>query len=128
MEWKSTDLSCKLSLTCGGNINYYKSVRHPIPIRENREHPGNFQNKSVISHFNWVSGYILFLTKLNRKGRPFLEDARRGGHIVRLPSKAPGCHKRLKGLSFCEIWNNSTASFFLLDPLQIRTTGHGVLW
>ena len=51
-EWKSIDLSYELSLKCGGNVNYYKSVRHPIPARENREHPGNFQNKSVSSAFN----------------------------------------------------------------------------
>ena len=25
------DLYFKLSLTCGGNVNYYKSVHHPIP-------------------------------------------------------------------------------------------------
>ena len=28
---KQTDLSSKLSLTCGGNVNYYKSVHHPLP-------------------------------------------------------------------------------------------------
>ena len=39
--------------TCGGNVNY-KSVHQPIPTRENREHPGNFQNESVSSAFNWV--------------------------------------------------------------------------
>ena len=54
LEWKSIDLSHELSLTCGGNVNYYKSVHQPIPTRENREHPGNFQNKSVSSAFNWV--------------------------------------------------------------------------
>ena len=27
----SIDLSSKLSLTYGGNVNYYKSVHHPIP-------------------------------------------------------------------------------------------------
>ena len=55
LERKSRDLqliSHELSLTCGGNVNYYKSVHHPIPTRENREHPGNFQNKSVSSAFN----------------------------------------------------------------------------
>ena len=53
LEWKSIDLSHELSLTCGGNVNYYKSVHHqPIPTRENREHPGNFQNESVSSPFN----------------------------------------------------------------------------
>ena len=54
LEWKSIDLSHELSLTCGGNVNYCKSVHQPIPTRENKEHPGNFQNKSVSSTFNWV--------------------------------------------------------------------------
>ena len=52
LEWKSIDLSYELSLTCGGNVNYYKSVHHPIPTCGNREHSGNFQNKSVSSPFN----------------------------------------------------------------------------
>ena len=51
-EWKSIDLSHELSLTCGSNVTYYKSVYQPIPTRENREHPGNFQSKSVSSAFN----------------------------------------------------------------------------
>ena len=72
------DLSSKLSLTCGDNVNYYKSIHHPIPTRGNREHLGSFQNKSVSSSFNWVSSYILFLAKLKGRGRPFLEGARRG--------------------------------------------------
>ena len=37
LEWKSIDLSHELSSTCGVNVNYYKSVHHPIPTRENRE-------------------------------------------------------------------------------------------
>ena len=41
-EWKRIDLSYKLSLTCGVNINYYKSVHRPVPTCENGEHPGNF--------------------------------------------------------------------------------------
>ena len=36
---------------------------------EYREHPGNFQNKSVSSAFNWVSRYILFLAKLKSTRR-----------------------------------------------------------
>ena len=31
LEWTSINLSSKLSLTCGGNVNYYKSAHHPIP-------------------------------------------------------------------------------------------------
>ena len=52
LEWKSIDLSYELFLTCGDNVNYYKGVHHPIPTRENMEHHGNFQNKSVSSAFN----------------------------------------------------------------------------
>ena len=108
-EWKSIDLSYELSLTCGVNVNYYKSVHHPIPTRENREHPGNFQNKSVCSALSWVSRCILFLAKLKVTGGPFL-------HIVRLPPSALGCHKRWKSLSFCEIWNNPTPTLFFVRP------------
>ena len=32
----------------------YKSVHQPLPTRENWEHPGNSQNKSGSSAFNWV--------------------------------------------------------------------------
>ena len=32
LKWKSIDLSSKLPLTYGGNVNYYKSVHHPILI------------------------------------------------------------------------------------------------
>ena len=31
LEWTSIDLSSKLSLTCEGNLNYYKDVYHLIP-------------------------------------------------------------------------------------------------
>ena len=51
-KWESIDLSHELSLTCWGNINYYKSFHHPIPTLENRKHLGNFKNKSVSSAFN----------------------------------------------------------------------------
>ena len=52
LEWKSIYLSYKVSLTGEGNVNYYKKVHRPIPTREDREHPCNFQNKSVSSAFN----------------------------------------------------------------------------
>ena len=76
-EWKSIDKSFELSLTCGVNVNYFKSVHHPIPTRENRGHPGNFQNKSASSAFNGVFRHILFLTKLKGEGRPFFDGPKR---------------------------------------------------
>ena len=73
----SIKISSKLSLTCDWNFSYYKSVYHPFPTCGNKEHPSNFQNKSLSSPFSWVSRYILFLAKLKGKGRPFLKVARR---------------------------------------------------
>ena len=35
-EWTSINLSSKLSLTCGGNVYYCKSVHHPIPTVPDR--------------------------------------------------------------------------------------------
>ena len=62
LEWK-INLCSKLSLTCGSNVNYYKSVHHPITTCGNsRKHPGNTYNISESSLFNWVSWYILFLS------------------------------------------------------------------
>ena len=31
LEWTNINLSSKLFLTCGGNVNYYRSGHHPIP-------------------------------------------------------------------------------------------------
>ena len=31
LEWTNTEPSFKLSLTRGANVNYYKSVHHPVP-------------------------------------------------------------------------------------------------
>ena len=36
LEWKSIDLSYELSLTCGDNVSYHKSVHDPIPTRRIR--------------------------------------------------------------------------------------------
>ena len=49
---KNIDLSSKLSLRCGGNVNYYKSVHRHIDNHANREHAGKLQNKSVSSSFS----------------------------------------------------------------------------
>ena len=68
------------SLTCVGNINYYKSVHNPIPSRTNREQPGNFQNESVTSPFSWVSRSILFLAKM--KGEKGLFEGMKKGVVT----------------------------------------------
>ena len=112
-------LPSKLSLTCGGNVNHYKNVHHPIPTCGNREHPGNFQNKLVSSPFNWVSRYFLFLAKCEGERKDFFEGCKKGENIVRLLPRALACHKRWKSISFCEIGNNPTPPlFFVRAPFK----------
>ena len=41
-EWKRIDIPFELSVTCGVNVDYYKSVHHLIHTCENREQPSNF--------------------------------------------------------------------------------------
>ena len=85
-----------------------------IPTQGNREHPGNFQNKSVSSPFNWVSRHILFLPKLKGRGSPFL----RGDHIMGLsPRVLVCCHERRKVSPFVKLEIILPLFCFLLDPL-----------
>ena len=122
-EWKIIDISFELSLTCGVNVNYYKSVHHPIPTRENREHPGNFQNKSVSSAFNWVSRYILFLAKLKGRGRPFLEGLRKGATLWDYPQKHLVVIRDEKVSPFVKFEIILPLLCFLLDPLTNKHCG-----
>ena len=110
LERASLNLSSKLSLTCGGNVSYYWkcSSSYPYSAYGNREHPGNFQNKSVTYPFNWVFRYILFFGQTEGERKAFFWRVQERGHIVRLTLRALGCHKGWKRLSFCEIWNNPT--------------------
>ena len=108
----SIDLSSKLSLTCGKNVNYYKSVHHPIPTRRNREHYGNFKNKSVRSLF---TRYISFLTKLKKRGRPFLQDARRG-RDCEITLKSTWLSLEMKKSSLLWKFEIILPVLFLLDP------------
>ena len=44
---------------------------------------------------------VLGQTEEERKA--FFGGCKKGGHTVRLPPRALGCHKRCKSLSFCEM-------------------------
>ena len=116
LEWTSINLSSKLSLTFGGNVNYHKSVHHPIPtlpvgIRNTQE---IFKTNQNSSPFNWVSRYVLFLAKVKGKGRPSLEGATRGATLWDYPQEHLVVIKRWKSLSFCEISNNPTFPLFFV--------------
>ena len=111
------------------NVDYYKSTHHPIPTQDNREHPNNFENKSVNYPFNLVSRYILFLSKLKGRGRPFLMGARKGTALWDYPKEYLLVVIRDEKVSpFVKFETILPLHCFLLDPLQISTAGHGVLW
>ena len=55
---------------------------------------------------------LSFLTKGERKA--FLGESKKGTHVVRLPPRAHGCHKRRKNLSFCETWSNPAPPLFFI--------------
>ena len=94
LQWKGINLSSKLSLTCGGNVDYYKSVHHPIPTRGNREHLGSFQKISKVPFQLGIEVYsLLGQTKGDRKA--FFGGCKKGGHFARLPPR--------ESVSFCEI-------------------------
>ena len=95
MEWISIDLSPKLSFTCGGNVNYYKSVYHSIPtlpVGIGTSWQMSRQISKLSFQLNAQIYSLLGQTEGERKA--FLDGARRGGRIVRLPPKTLGCHKR----------------------------------
>ena len=97
LERASIDLSSKLSLTCGGNVNHREGVHDPLstlPVGiENTL--AIFQNKSVSSSLKLVSRYVFSLAKLKRRGKPIFGGGKKrgGGYIVRLHSKALSCYK-----------------------------------
>ena len=116
-KWTSIDLSHKLSLTRVGNINYYKSVYHPIL--------GNLQKKSVSSPFNWLPRYILFLAKLKRSGRLFLEGAGRWVALWEYHQEYLAVIKDERVCPFVKIKTILHPHFYLLDPL---TNKHCRAW
>ena len=106
-----------LSLGEEGNVSYYKSAHHPIPTQGNREHPGNFQNKSVSFPFNWASRYILFLPKLKGRGRLFLRGARRGTALWYYPQEYLVVIRDEKVSPFVKFETILPVLCFLLAPL-----------
>ena len=87
LEWTSIDISSKLSLTCGVDVNYYKSVHHPIPTLA--VEIGNTQLFFQLS----VQVYSLF-SQTEGERKAFFGGCKKEGHIVRLPPRALGCHER----------------------------------
>ena len=47
--------------------------------------------------------HTMLLDQAEEEREAFLGGSKKGSHIMRLPPRALGCHKRRKNLSFCEI-------------------------
>ena len=115
-EWASIDLSSKLFLTCRGSFNHYKSVHHLIPTL-----PLGIGNTQTIFKTNQKAllsiecPQVMFSSGSNWRGEESLFcRVQEGDHIVRLPSRASGCHRWWKSLTFCQIWNIPTISLFFV--------------
>ena len=81
LKWKSIDLSSKLSLTNGGNVNYYKSVHHPIPILPvGTGTPWQFskQISELSFQLSFLICSLLAQTEGERKTFFWMEGAKRG--------------------------------------------------
>ena len=79
LEWTSIVLSSKLSLTCGGNVNYYKMfIILFLLCLWGYGTPWQFSKQISKLSFQLLSSYVLLLTKLKGGGRLFLEGARWG--------------------------------------------------
>ena len=118
LERTNMDLFSKLSLTCGSNVNHYKSAHHPIRTL----HVGTGNTLAIFKtnklYFQLSVQIFFFLSNLKRRWRPFLEGARNGGGVVHweIIPRALGCLKRWKSLFFCKIWSNPTPLLFLTRP------------
>ena len=95
MEWTRINSSSKLPLICGGNVDYYESVHHPIPTLP--DGIGNTQAVFKTNQYALLSLSVQLCSLLDQsKGerKAFFGDCKKGGQIVRLPPRAIGCHKR----------------------------------
>ena len=101
------------------------SSSHFCSVCGNREHPGNFQNKSLSSPFNWVYRYLLFLAKLKMRGMPFLEVARKGTALWDYPQEHLVVIKDEKVCPFGKFEIILFLLCCLLDPL---TNNHCRTW
>ena len=51
----------------------------------------------------YTAMHTRLLDQTEDERKVFLGGSKKGSHIVRLPLRALGCHKRRKSLCFCEI-------------------------
>ena len=127
MEWTNVDLSSKLLLTCGSNVSYHNGVHHPIPTLPDGigKSQAIFKTNQLALLPNDCSDIFSSWPKWERERKVFLRGCKKGGHIVRLPTGALGCHKRWKVSHFVKFEIILPLFFLLLGTL---TNKHCRTW
>ena len=123
LKWtRRTDLSSKLSLTCGGNVNYYIKVFIILFLLclEEQETPWQFSKQ--ISNFFFQLNFQIhsLLAQIEGERKAFFARVQDGAtHCKIIPQEDLVDIKELKwkSLSSCEIQNNLTLPlFFIRSP------------
>ena len=131
LKWKSIDLSSKLSLTYEGNVNYYKSVHHPIPILPvGTGTPWQFskQINKLSFQLSFQIYSLLAQTKGERKTFSGWRVQKGGPHCEIIPQEHLVVMRDEKVSPFVkfEIILRLPLCFYQA-PLQISTARHGVI-
>ena len=117
LERARIDLSSKLSLKYGINVNHYKSVHHPLsnmPVRIGNTRQLSEQISKLFFQVS-VQVYSL-LSQTEGERKTFFRGWKKWGYIVRLLLRALGCYKRWGKSILCEIWNNPTIPLLFIRP------------
>ena len=127
LEWKIINLSRKLSLTCGSNFNYYKSVHIILFLHCLMEWGTPRQPSKKISKLSFQLSVqvVCLLGQSEGKRKAFFGESKKEGHIVRLPPTVLACQKRWKVSSFVKFEIILPLLSFLLDHL---TNKHRRTW
>ena len=81
MDVSIVDLSSKLSIKHGGNINYYKSVHHPIPTLSVRTGNTLWQFSKQINKLSFQLSFRIYslLAQTEGERKTFIGRAQEGG-------------------------------------------------
>ena len=105
-----------LSLNCLLLVGVMLTIKKCSSSGGNIEHPGNVNNKSLASPFNWASWYIIFSAKLKERERHVLGSGVSGATLLDYPQQDLVVIRDEK-VSFCEIWYNFIPPLFFIRSL-----------
>ena len=124
LKWINIDLSSKLPLTYGVNVNYYKPVHHPIPTLP--LWTGNTLAKQISKlSFQLSSQIYSLLAQTEGERKNLFGGCKKGDHIVRLSQEHLVVIRDQKVSPFVKLEVILPLFCFLLDPL---TNMHYSTW